>query len=118
MDAAAACKAINSWVEKETKDMIKKLFDPADLDPNTMVALCSALHFKGTWKFPFDAPFEDTFKLNDKESTKATLMTVKVWRFHAWAVGIDRHFRIISHSPTIQTWTANWSNCRIPMDPK
>lgn len=77
MDAAAACKAINSWVEKETKDMIKKLFDPADLDPNTMVALCSALHFKGTWKFPFNAPFEDTFKLNDKESTKATLMTVK-----------------------------------------
>jgi len=77
MDAAGACKTINAWVEKETKNMIKKLFDPADLDPNTMVSLCSALHFKGTWEKPFGTPFEDTFKLNDKDTQKATLMSVK-----------------------------------------
>ena len=77
-DAVAAANTINTWVEKETKNMIKKLFNPADLDPNTMVALCSALHFKGKWQFPFDKPFEDVFKLNDKDTQKATFMTVKV----------------------------------------
>lgn len=76
-DAVAACNTINTWVEKETKNMIKKLFNPADLDPNTMVALCSALHFKGKWKHPFDKPFEDVFKLNDKDTQKATFMRVK-----------------------------------------
>merc|ERR1712110_84787 len=75
--SVAACDTINTWVEKETKSMIKKLFNPADLDPNTMVALCSALHFKGKWKFPFGKPFEDVFKLNDKDTQKATFMTVK-----------------------------------------
>lgn len=76
-DANAACKTINTWVEKETKAMIKKLFNPADLDPNTMVALCSALHFKGKWQFPFDKPFEEVFKLNEKDTQKATFMRVK-----------------------------------------
>jgi len=78
-DATAACKTINTWVEKETKQMIKKLFNPADLDPNTMVALCSALHFKGKWQFPFDKPFEEVFKLSDKDkhTQKATFMRVK-----------------------------------------
>jgi len=77
-NAIAACNTINTWVEKETKAMIKKLFNPADLDPNTMVALCSALHFKGKWQFPFDKPFDDVFKLNDKDTQKAALMRVKV----------------------------------------
>jgi len=76
-NAEAACKTINSWVEKETKKMIKNLFNPSDLDPNTMVALCSALHFKGTWQYPFDEPFEEHFKLNDTETKKTMFMRVK-----------------------------------------
>ena len=78
-DAVAAANSINNWVAKETKNMIQNLFNPSDLDPNTMVALCSALHFKGAWKKPFDAPIKDKFKLNDTETMDATFITIKVY---------------------------------------
>ena len=50
--------------------MITELFSAGDIDPNMLVALCSALHFKGAWKEPFDAPFKDEFTLDgDKKVT-------------------------------------------------
>merc|ERR1711970_1358758 len=68
---AEKCAAtINNWVANNTKNMITELFSAGDIDPNMLVALCSALHFKGTWKVPFDAPFKDEFTLDgDKKVT-------------------------------------------------
>merc|ERR1711953_238287 len=60
-DAAKSSETINSWVAENTKDMIKELFSAGDIDPNMLVALCSALPFKGAWKVPFEEPFKDEF---------------------------------------------------------
>jgi len=76
-DAEAACKTINDWTSKETKEMIQKLFDPSDIDPNSMVALCSALYFKGTWDKPFDEPVDGEFHLDNDNTKKCKLITVK-----------------------------------------
>ena len=58
--------------------MIKDLLSPSDVDANTMIALCSALHFKGSWEYPFDAPFEDDFHLSENSSVKTQMMQKKV----------------------------------------
>ena len=58
--------------------MIKDLLSASDVDANTMIALCSALHFKGSWENPFDAPFEDDFHLSESETVKTQLMQKKV----------------------------------------
>jgi len=68
---------INNWVAANTKNMIKELFQAGDIDPNMLIALCSALHFKGSWEIPFDKPFEGDFHLNNDKSVKTQLMCKK-----------------------------------------
>jgi len=76
-DAGSSVDTINKWVAGETKEMIKDLLSPSDVDSNTMIALCSALHFKGSWEYPFDAPFEDDFHLSESSSVKTQMMQKK-----------------------------------------
>ena len=42
-----------------------------------LVALCSALHFKGAWKLPFDAPFKDDFNLGDDKTVQTDFIMKK-----------------------------------------
>ena len=42
-----------------------------------LIALCSALHFKGQWEEPFDAPYEGDFHLDNDRSKKTQLMIKK-----------------------------------------
>ena len=58
--------------------MIKDLLSPSDVDANTMIALCSALHFKGSWEYPFDVPVEDDFHLSESAAVKTQMMQKKV----------------------------------------
>ncbi len=53
-DTEGARKAINAWVEKETKDRIKDLVPPGALQPLTRLVLANAIYFKGTWESPFE----------------------------------------------------------------
>ena len=46
-----------------------------------MVALCSALYFKGTWDKPFDEPVDGEFHLDNDNTKKCKLITVKVQNF-------------------------------------
>ena len=46
-----------------------------------MVALCSALYFKGTWDKPFDEPVDGEFHLDNDNAKKCKLITVKVKYF-------------------------------------
>ena len=46
-----------------------------------MVALCSALYFKGTWDKPFDEPVDGEFHLDNDNTKKCKLITVKVKYF-------------------------------------
>merc|ERR1711944_201677 len=59
--------------------MIKELFSAGDIDPNMLIALCSALHFKGCWETPFDAPFEDEFHLTGEKTVKTQLRFAFNW---------------------------------------
>jgi len=42
-----------------------------------LIALCSALHFKGSWTIPFESPFEGDFHLNNEKTVKTQLMSKK-----------------------------------------
>ncbi|XP_013419578.1 serpin B3-like [Lingula anatina] len=45
---------INKWVEEQTEDKIKNLLEPGDITTSTILALVSAVYFKGKWESPFD----------------------------------------------------------------
>ena len=58
-----ARKQINAWVEDKTKDKIKDMLQPMDLNELTRLVLVNAIYFKGDWVYQFgpastqDAPF-------------------------------------------------------------
>lgn len=49
----AARQRINRWVEEQTKDKIKDLFQSGTIDPDTRMVLANAIYFKGTWQYKF-----------------------------------------------------------------
>ena len=44
---------INRWVEEKTREKIKDLIAPGNLDPLTRLILVNAIYFKGSWASPF-----------------------------------------------------------------
>ncbi len=47
-------KAINAWVEKQTKDKIKNLIPPGVLNQDSRLVLTNAIYFKAVWMTPFN----------------------------------------------------------------
>lgn len=45
---------INTWVEEQTRDMIKDLVPTGALTPMARLVLVNAIHFKGEWVSPFE----------------------------------------------------------------
>lgn len=45
---------INTWVEEQTRDMIKDLVPQGALTPLARLVLVNAIHFKGEWLAPFE----------------------------------------------------------------
>ncbi|XP_057419325.1 serpin-ZX-like isoform X1 [Lotus japonicus] len=70
------CREVNSWVEKETKGLIKNLLPPGAVDKTTRLIFANALHFKGVWKHKFDVSIthEDDFHLLNGTSVKVPYM--------------------------------------------
>ena len=54
-DREAARKAINDWVERQTRDKIVDLIQSSDLSKDTSLILTNAIYFKGTWSTPVPA---------------------------------------------------------------
>lgn len=75
-DTAAARKAINDWVAKNTRDKIKDIVPPGLPDPETRLTLANAIHFKANWKDTFSerATKEADFTRLDGTSVTAKLM--------------------------------------------
>jgi serpin B len=79
-DAEGARKAINSWVEKETRDKIKELIKPGLLNRLTRLVLTNAIYFKGKWASQFDAD-----KTRDEDFWPVPKRSVKVPMMHQTA---------------------------------
>src|SRR5262249_52710982 len=75
-DTEGARRTINAWVEKETKDKIKDLFKPGDLDSTTRLALINAIYFKGDWERQFkkDRTRKEAFHLTADRQIDALMM--------------------------------------------
>ncbi|XP_062134425.1 antichymotrypsin-2 isoform X14 [Drosophila sulfurigaster albostrigata] len=79
-----AARAINSWVEQRTENLIKDLISPSALDEDTQLVLINAVHFKGTWahQFPKINTRNENFYLNKDNSIKVPMMKLtKIFRY-------------------------------------
>jgi serine protease inhibitor len=74
--AKETCKLINTWVEDKTKDKIKDLIRPGDLDPVTVLVLVNAIYFKGNWASQFDPKrtTKSDFSLSGNAKTQVPMM--------------------------------------------
>ena len=54
-DTEKAREAINTWVEKKTRDKIRGLLKPGILNNLTRLTLVNAIYFKGDWANRFDS---------------------------------------------------------------
>ncbi|GJV73069.1 serpin-ZX [Tanacetum coccineum] len=72
-----AVDVINSWVNKETKGLIRFIVENSDLDQESVMLIANAMYFKGIWSNPFDA--DDTtnknFHLINREQVSVPFMT-------------------------------------------
>lgn len=73
----AARKQINAWVEDKTKDKIKDMLQPMDLNELTRLVLVNAIYFKGDWAYQFDpARTQDApFYVSLLKTVQAPMMT-------------------------------------------
>ncbi|MEP7019788.1 MAG: serpin family protein [Pseudonocardiales bacterium] len=73
-DPAAAAKAINAWVARQTRDRITKLFD--QLDPETVLVLANAVYLKASWlnQFSEQSTVDGPFTTAAGEQVPARLM--------------------------------------------
>ena len=76
--AEKGTKDINDWVEEVTKGKIHKLFDKT-LSPSTAAVIANALHFKSSWRSPFNKRLshEGKFTLKNGQTKNVTYMTIK-----------------------------------------
>jgi serpin B len=71
-----AAKAINHFVQTETKEKIKNLVKPSDLNSMTMLVLINAIYFKANWLFKFDEcqTYKENFWLSDTNCKQVDMM--------------------------------------------
>lgn len=74
--SAEATKHINDWVEKETRDRIKKLIADGILDGGTRLVLVNAVYLKAPWadKFSEGATKPKPFHVAGKEAVEVPTM--------------------------------------------
>ncbi len=82
MTNPATVDEINSWVKKETFDMIDKILKPEDLDKDSIMVLLNAIAFDAIWEVTVedDQCFEKIFHGIDGDTT-ATFMKTKTDRY-------------------------------------
>ncbi len=73
----AARQTINRWVEEQTRDKIKDLLQPGDIDRDTRFVLSNAIFFRGTWKhrFPESWTHDGDFEIAPGDRVKVPMMS-------------------------------------------
>uniref|UniRef100_A0A3Q2CHL6 Serpin B6 n=1 Tax=Cyprinodon variegatus TaxID=28743 RepID=A0A3Q2CHL6_CYPVA len=74
---------INSWVEEQTRGLIKDILPPSTVSNMTRMILLNAIYFKGTWDEPFKLwdTQESEFKINKvKMKTEIQMMNSKPYK--------------------------------------
>ena len=75
-DPEAVRTEINGWVAETTRDRIPELFEPGDIDGDTVLALVNAIYFMADWATEFDR--RDTedgpFELVDGDTVTVPMM--------------------------------------------
>jgi serpin B len=69
-DPEGARKAINAWVEKQTRDKIKELISASNIDKDTDLILTNAIYFKGSWTVPFPKTSTKDEDFKDGQTSK------------------------------------------------
>jgi serine protease inhibitor len=80
---------INRWVESQTQNMIKDLFQSGTISPDTRLVLANAIYFKGTWKtlFPATATKSELFKTSETDVGASVPMMNVVSKFNIKRLG-------------------------------
>jgi serpin B len=90
-DPEAARKEVNALVEQQTHGLIKDLFGPGSVDPNTLLALTDALYLKADWQTPFkhaETAARDFHLLDGRTSPVPTMAQTGLLRYAAGSGGI------------------------------
>lgn len=88
-DADRAARAINSWVNEQTRRKIHELVTPGHFGPATRLVLTNAIYFKSDWaaKFRRDETRPGPFLVSAAKQVKVPLMSQTtgkgVFRYHA-----------------------------------
>ncbi len=74
----AAREEINTWVEDNTEDRIKDLFQPGDITIFTKFVLANAIYFYSTWETEFDPDdtHEQAFWVSDSAQPDVPIMSM------------------------------------------
>lgn len=74
-----AAKVINTWVEVETKNNIKDLIAPDQVDSRTQLVLANAAYFKGLWQSKFNPAMTkpDVFYTSPTQKSLVKMMRQK-----------------------------------------
>ncbi|XP_032306077.1 uncharacterized protein LOC6494624 [Drosophila ananassae] len=74
--SGTAERTINSWVETQTNNKIKKLIERGSLGADSRLVLINAIHFKGEWSIRFDEKMtqEDKFYPTSGTAVKISMM--------------------------------------------
>lgn len=78
-NSESAVKTINDWVAKQTRDKIRDLFKPSDLNPTPALVITNAIYFKGKWQEQFNAgaTSNEDFHLTVKKKITVPMMHKK-----------------------------------------
>ena len=71
-----ARQTINTWVAKQTNDLIDELFPERSLNPDTRLALTNTIYFKGDWLSQFDVQDtrDEDFRIDSDTNVEVPLM--------------------------------------------
>jgi serpin B len=75
-DPEASRDEINGWVAEVTQERIPELFEPGDINGDTVLALVNAIYFQADWSIEFDPDLthDRSFELEDGGSVTVPMM--------------------------------------------